>query len=189
MPQETAVCSIILCTYLACRRRQRAETLACSLVPLYEGSHDQVSVDTNEGYGDEGEGWQRAFEQQARGHGEERANADAEQGRDVAEVQEATRCREKGQEDKVAQAEAETQCRAERREDEQQAIEYRGVLPHERSGRSYENAEQVGGYRGEDDDQDRAHGGYVAGERDAQARGREYPRKVGNAEREQDQGP
>ena len=45
--------------------------------PFCEVLHDQVSVDQHEEDGDKREGWQRAFEQQACGHGEERGKADA----------------------------------------------------------------------------------------------------------------
>ena len=44
-------------------------------------------------------------------------------------------------------------------------------------------------YRRDHDYEDRAHRGYVAGERDADAGGGEYPRQVGDAEREQDEKP
>src|SRR5215207_3801439 len=157
------------------QRKQQAEVLKrwpATLASLHQRGKDQVSVDNHEGDGDEREGWQRTLEQEARGYGEERGEADAEQGRPVAEIQETARCGEKGQKYEVAHAEAKTQRRAERREDEQQAVEYGRVLLHEHSGWSCEDAEEVRGYRGEDDDQDHADGGYVAGERDADASSR-----------------
>src|SRR5918995_3854636 len=163
--------------------------LKCSLAPPREGSHDQVSVHQHESQCDERQGGQRAREQQACGDGEEGGRADAEQGRDVAEVEEAARGGEEGEEDKIAQAEAEPEGRAEGREDEQQEVKERGVRPHERLGRPREDAENIRGYRRDHDYEDRAYRGYVAGERDADAGSGEYPSQVGDTKREQDQKP
>ena len=63
------------------------------------------------------------------------------------------------------------------------------VLLHEHSGWSREDAKEIRGCSGEDDDQDDANGGYVTGERDPETSGSENPRKVGYTEREQDKNP
>ncbi len=83
------------------------------------------------------------MEQQACGYSEEGGEAEAEQGRRVAEIQETARCGEKGQKYQVAHAEPEAQGGSERRKGEQQGIEYRRVFLYEHPGWSREDAEEV----------------------------------------------
>jgi hypothetical protein len=85
---------------------------------LLERGEDEICVGEHEGGGDERESRERSFEQQPSGHGEERSEAGAEQGRMLAKVQKAARGGEQGQKDEVAHAEAKAQSRAKDREDE-----------------------------------------------------------------------